>query len=550
MNVRSTYLFFLALLLTGTLSTGVSAQRSCAADELLEQEIQQDPARLERLQQLERFTQQALESKQLDGSLITIPVIVHVVYKNSTENISDAQIVSQIDVLNDDFRRLNADRNNTPSVFGGVASDTEIEFCLTEVIRKSSRRKRSFGTNNSVKGGRDGSAVVTPESAMNVWVCDIGGGILGYAQFPGGSPSTDGVVCDYRYFGTVGTATAPFDLGRTMTHEVGHYLNLRHIWGDTGCGGDDFVTDTPLAGGPNYTGGSCTFPGPNSCNSGAGDLPDMFQNYMDYSDDGCMNLFTTGQRGRMRAAIQGSRPGLLSAQCDGGGEPPVTPEICNNGIDDDGDGQIDCADGDCASADNCAPTGGGGCDAPTGLSGRSAKGGKDLRFSWNAVSGASSYELQIFVNGGQVYSGTVNGTSITVSGASRGTTYDWQVRANCGANGTSDFSSSSVTARNGARTSVADLAGELRVSPNPTGQSVVRVDWSLKGPAADGTLRAATNEEVEVALISLTGRVVSVQQVEDSGTLQLEVGQLPAGVYLVQVTAADGYRATTKLVKR
>lgn len=539
----------LFLLVVATLFVAYSpltAQRNCEAMEVLEEQIRQDPTRQESLQQIERITERLIADKAVNGDVITIPVIVHVVYRSAAENISDAQINSQIQVLNDDFRRLNADRNQTPSIFGGVAADTDIEFCLTEVIRKSSRRRRSFGTNDSVKGGKDGSVVVTPESAMNVWVCDIGGGILGYAQFPGGNPSTDGVVCDYRYFGNTGTATAPFDKGRTMTHEVGHYLNLRHIWGDTGCNGDDFVGDTPLAGGPNYTGGSCSFPGPNSCNTGSGDLPDMFQNYMDYSDDGCMNLFTTGQSNRMRAAIQASRAGLLSAQCDGsGGGGGTDPEICGNGIDDDGDGQVDCADGDCAGASECAPTGG--CDDPTGLAASSRKGGRETTFSWNAVSGATSYDLEVSVGGSVVFAQTLSATSIRVSGTSRGTTYDWRVRANCGNNGTSAYASSSVTARTAARLN--GPAREVTLIPNPAAAGSVTITWDLNESFGTG-LRVADEGNVNISVFSLTGQLVSRQSVTDTGVADYNVDRLPAGVYLVQVGTASGYRVTTKLVKR
>lgn len=297
------FLTLLAITLFGGLS--LVAQRNCSAMELLEQQIQQDPTRLERLEALEKFTTTFDASE--DKALTTIPVVVHVVYNGNTENISEAQILSQIQVLNDDFRRLNSDANGVWS----QAADSEIEFCMATVdpngnatngiIRKSTTRT-SFGTNDSVKSSSTGGSNPWPASDyLNIWVCDIGGGILGYAQFPGGPASTDGVVCDYRYYGTIGTATAPFNLGRTMTHEVGHYLNLRHIWGDGNCNADDFVSDTPNSDGANY--GCAT--GSVSCNS-----TDMVQNYMDYSDDGCMNLFTAGQKARMKAALAGSRSGL------------------------------------------------------------------------------------------------------------------------------------------------------------------------------------------------------------------------------------------------
>ena len=240
--------------------------------------------------------------------VVNIPVYVHVIYNNSNQNISDQQINSQIDVLNEDFRRTNSDASNTPSIFSDVAVDSEITFSLAGISRKSSTVS-SWGTNDAMKYASNGGVdAITPDTHLNIWVCNIGGGILGYAQFPGGPAATDGIVVGPNFFGTTGYLSAPFDGGRTATHEVGHYLNLRHIWGDGGCNVDDFVSDTPNASGPNYTGSPCTFPGRNSCTPkgkpGQPDDPDMFQNYMDYSDDACMNLYTVGQKVRMRALFE------------------------------------------------------------------------------------------------------------------------------------------------------------------------------------------------------------------------------------------------------
>ena len=246
------------------------------------------------------------------NAVVTIPVVFHVVYRTATENISAEQIQSQLDVLNDDFRRLNSDVDD----IWPQAADTEIEFCLasfdpqgnpTDGILRVSTTVNGFGTNDAVKSASSGGSDAWPYNQyLNFWVCNIGGGILGYAQFPGGSASTDGVVCGYQYTGTTGTATSPFDLGRTATHEVGHWLNLRHIWGDGGCGASDFVDDTPDSDGPNY---GCAL-GNVACNT-----TDMVQNYMDYSDDACMNLFTQGQTDRMLALFQpgGFRAGLLES---------------------------------------------------------------------------------------------------------------------------------------------------------------------------------------------------------------------------------------------
>ena len=314
-------------------------QRNCPSHEILLEQQQQDPKRTEKLRQIEEHTRNFINNPQqrdVDG-IITIPIVVHVVYANATQNISDAQIQSQVTVLNDDFRRLNSDADGTWS----QAADTEIEFCLATVdpsgnptngITRTSTNVNGFGTNDAVKftssGGIDAWAT---SDYLNIWVCNIGGGILGYAQFPGGNPATDGVVNGYQYFGTTGTATAPFNLGRTMTHEVGHYLNLRHIWGDGNCNADDFVTDTPTSDAPNYGCASSHV----SCSS-----LDMVQNYMDYSDDGCMNIYTLGQKNRMRAIFDtgGARVSLLNSPACGGTSGPS----CNDGIQNQGETGVDC----------------------------------------------------------------------------------------------------------------------------------------------------------------------------------------------------------------
>ena len=265
-------------------------------------------------------TQAAFNS--MNSTIITIPVVVHVVYYNSTENISTAQVQSQIDILNEDFRRLNADASNTPSIFQAVAADTEIEFCLattdpngnsTTGITRTSTTQTSFSTNDGVKYSSSGGVNAwNTAKYLNIWVCDISGGILGYAQFPGGPSSSDGIVCDYAYFGNIGTATSPYDLGRTATHEVGHWLNLRHIWGDSNCG-NDYCNDTPIHNTSNY--GCPSYPHLSTC---SGTPIEMTMNYMDYTYDACMNMFSQNQKTRMIAAINTSRSGLLTSNgCQG-----------------------------------------------------------------------------------------------------------------------------------------------------------------------------------------------------------------------------------------
>ncbi len=228
--------------------------------------------------------------------VINIPVVVTVVYSNSQENISDAQINSQIAVMNADFRKTNSDASNTPSEFASLVADTEVQFTLAGVRREANSRT-SWGTNDEVKVQYP---PVTPSTTLNIWVCNIGGGILGYAQFPGGPAATDGIVVGPNYFGNTGYVSAPFDKGRTVTHEVGHYLNLRHIWGDGRCQQDDFVADTPTSDGPNY--GCPSYPTVN-CRSN-----DMTMNYMDYTNDACMYMFSSGQKSRLRTVFASGGP--------------------------------------------------------------------------------------------------------------------------------------------------------------------------------------------------------------------------------------------------
>jgi pregnancy-associated plasma protein-A len=248
-----------------------------------------------------------------------IPVVVHVVHRTSAQNISDAQIQSQIDVLNKDFRKTNSDTSKVPTPFQNLVADARIEFVLadrdpsgnsTNGITRRSTTVNEFVDDDRVKSASTGGTDAWPaDRYLNIWVCQLGNNLLGYAQFPGGDPATDGVVILHSAFGTQGTAAPPFNLGRTTTHEIGHWLNLRHIWGDdgNGCNGDDFVVDTPNQANENT--GKPTFP-QISCNNGPNG--DMFMNYMDYSDDDSMFMFTLGQVERMQACLDGDRSSIGS----------------------------------------------------------------------------------------------------------------------------------------------------------------------------------------------------------------------------------------------
>ena len=303
----------------------VVMRRSCGSMEVLATQLAADPAQAQRMAAIEahaqRFRANPAAQRTTAGTVI-IPVVVHVVYNTAAENISDAQVQSQIDVLNLDFRKLNTDANQTPALYAGLAADANVQFVLakrdpsglptTGIVHKSTRTA-SWSTNDAVKNSkRGGDNPWDATKYLNLWACNLGQGLLGYAQFPGGAASTDGVVILYSAFGSkakyaAGTYTTSYDLGRTATHEVGHWLNLRHIWGDATCG-NDYVSDTPVQQTSNY--GCPAFPHVTCSNSG-----DMSMNYMDYVDDRCMYMFSTGQSTRMNAlfAAGGARVGLLAS---------------------------------------------------------------------------------------------------------------------------------------------------------------------------------------------------------------------------------------------
>jgi hypothetical protein len=290
------------------------------------------------------------------NAIVTIPVVVHVVYRVASENISDAQAASQVQVLNDDFAKLNADAIKvTQPTFSTVASGAQIRFCLaqrdpsgnpTTGVTHNTTTVTSFGTNDAVKSSTTGG--VNPWDVtkyVNIWVCNMGSSLLGYGEFPTGSLSnTWGLVLHYRYTGSGGTAQSPYNLGRTGTHEFGHCFNLYHIWGDdgTGCSGSDQCTDTPNQAGEHYgcfTAGSIQTDGCTAASPGV-----MWMNYMDYTDDACMYMFTAQQCARMEAVVNtapwnilGSSLGCTSVSALDAGilsitDPLSAATICNNNV--------------------------------------------------------------------------------------------------------------------------------------------------------------------------------------------------------------------------
>lgn len=287
-------------------------------------------------------------------AVYNIPVVIHIIHNGdpvntpgnaTSENISDAQAISQINVMNQDYRKMIGTPGDGPGV------DVEINFCLAQqdangnptsgIVRHNITPYSNTTTVGVVDDWETRADVETmktttqwdPTKYINFWSIKPGGaslnaggltGLLGYAQFPDpaatgvtgigpgdvgpvGAANTDGVVAGYDAFGTIAENDGSFlmngtyNLGRTMTHEVGHWLGLRHVWGDGNCSVDDFCADTPNSGAPNY---SCVTN--DSCTGAANPGNDPIENYMDYTNDACMDRFTQDQKDRMQAIMAGS----------------------------------------------------------------------------------------------------------------------------------------------------------------------------------------------------------------------------------------------------
>ena len=433
------------------LNFSYAQQRSCNSMDVLEKQLEQDPERALKMAEIERHVEKFMEGRSVGNRTVyTIPVVFHVVWNTAAQNISNAQLQSQLDVLNEDFRRTNANANNT----WPQAADTEIQFCLATVdpngnttsgITRRQTTVTTFTDDDKVKFHNQGGIDAWPAGDyLNFWVCNLNG-FLGYAQFPGGPANTDGVVCAYQYVGRGGSAVAPFDEGRTGTHEVGHWLNLYHIWGDGGCNVDDAVADTPSSDAANY---GCAS-GHVSCGT-----TDMVENYMDYSDDGCMNLFTEGQKTRMQAVLAtgGFRASLANSGGCGSAPPPTS------------------------------------CSTPTGLSNGSIT-ASGATSTWNAVSSAGSYDFEYKASSASTWTTqTVTSTSYTITGLSSCTAYETRVKANCGSTGSSSYSStSSFTTTGCTPTTGCPIPGNLAASN--INNTTATATWDPNNPVIDYRLR-------------------------------------------------------------
>lgn len=319
----------IALILCILIANTVQAQqRTCHSMEVLQRQLAANPDMAKAMADAEAAI--ALMPSNPNNlktrASFTIPVVVHILHNGEQigqgANISDAQVLSQIDALNEDFAKKNTDTLLADNPFQRFTSPTNIQFCLatktssgantTGILRYNIQQSSvsDYDMDNTVKP----QTVWNRDKYLNIWVAVVTAqnSILGYATFPGGPATQDGVVIQTTAFGYIGNVTAPYNNGRTAVHEVGHWLGLRHIWGDNqpNCG-DDLVSDTKGASNPNY--GCPTYPyhAFNGCGTSASG--EMFMNYMDYVNDACMVMFTGGQAVRMLNTINNSRSGLATS---------------------------------------------------------------------------------------------------------------------------------------------------------------------------------------------------------------------------------------------
>jgi len=288
----------------------------CKTMELHIKHLKDDSGYESRLRELERLTKKYINNlKPFDTAIVKVPVVVHIVYNTPYQNISNARVQSQIDILNTDFRRLNSDTLNAPVPYKYLGADTRIEFVLakrdpwgnpTIGITRTQTSVTMF-TDESIKfTGQGGHDIWNRDKYLNIWLGNIQ--YCGaYTQLPGYSPETDGAVMHYILFGTIGNTLSEYAKGRVATHEIGHWFNLQHLWGISNCG-NDYVDDTPTQFGPNF---HCPAFPIITCNNGP--YGDMFMNYMDGTSDDCRNMFTIGQKNRMNAALFTMRSELINS---------------------------------------------------------------------------------------------------------------------------------------------------------------------------------------------------------------------------------------------
>ncbi len=526
----------LSLLTLFALLVNISiAQRDCHTVEYTDVILEEHPEAYGRMMGIERHTSQFQEQIALrsgEEELIKIPVVIHVLHNNKKENISEAIIQSQLEVLNEDFRMLNPDQTSE----WAQAADVNIEFYLaskdpqgnpTNGIIRTYTSKATWDPGNQMKFSEYGGSSAWPaDKYLNIWVLDLRGNKMGYAQLPGGPAKTDGVVIDYAFFGRTNN-NPKYGLGRTATHEVGHWLNLRHIWGDGDCRRDDLVGDTPSASYPSF---GCQ-EGKVSCGS-----KDMVANFMDYSYDKCMNLFTEGQKARMRALFSkgGSREGILSSHGLGDQHDPIEDVVqtCGDcGKDQEEEDEVPVEDI---------------CTAPSSLN--AYIDGRYLKADWDSEANSFLFEIK-FGGSNRWFGFEINRSNVSIAGMRAGKDYEVRVSAICddgeksAPNSIEIINSDRIGATPGLMTYGNPASNQLRIGFNDQqspAQEVTDIQLQVMETGETKTIQSEHRKSKRldvlkrIQLFDMYGRLVLDQKVPP-GSFQLDLytSHLQTGAYIL-----------------
>ncbi len=499
------FLFLFLFLATAVLfPTLTEAQniRQCGATENVQYVLENVVGAKEKIaateHQIEKTAQNLGGLQTRTATKFTIPVVVHVVYYNGLTNISDEQIQSQIDVLNRDFNKKAAELNQTPNVFASVVADCSINFALavrdengnkTNGIVRHQTTRSDWGARDDVKTPtKSGFAPWNTDKYLNLYVCSIGNGILGYAASPGTPKEFDGVVIDFSAFGTNGTARKPFNLGRTATHEIGHWLGLIHIWGDNDCG-DDKVSDTPIQESANYG----NINGMVYSNCTGTQTPNMSMNFMDYVNDASMWMFSEGQKLRMWAVLS-----------DNTARGPVAQSDALNTVT-----QPTCSEIKNAIAFDVTDHG--------------------VAIAWDSLKNINQYTLELRSKTDSMW--TVSPTqqnSFTTNRLNSSATYQFRIKGNCLIAPYSTVSEFTTKVDNTTET--------VSLYPNPTSS-----DFTVRMPQHNG-------ENMSVEVLDANGRSVYKNEFINSSDPNVDMSGTPAGLHFVVIKSGNS-ATIQKIVK-
>ncbi len=503
MKIFTLSFFFLATALLFPTLLEAQNIRQCGANEngkyILENTVGTKEKMLAIERQIEAVTKNSGELQIRTASKFTIPVVVHVVYYNALTNISDAQIQSQIDALNRDFNRKAVEINQTPSVFSSLVADCSVQFALavrdekgnkTNGIVRHQTTRSDWGARDDVKmSTKGGFAPWNADNYLNLYVCSIGNGILGYAASPGTPKEFDGVVIDFSAFGTTGTARKPFNLGRTATHEIGHWLGLIHIWGDNDCG-DDRVNDTPVQQEAHY--GNVN--GMMYSNCTGQQAANMTMNFMDYVNDGSMWMFSEGQKTRMWAVLS-----------DKSARGTITKS----------DALLPVVQAACTQIKNVYVT-------------EVTEHG--VAINWDTLKNINEYTLELKSKTDSMW--TVSPTqqnSFTTNRLNSSATYQFRIKGNCLIAPYTTVSEFTTKIDNAVRDAVI-------VYPNPTTS-----DFTVRMPQHDG-------ENISVEVFDTNGRSVYKNEFINSSDPNVDLSNTPAGLHFVVIKSGNT-TITQKIVK-